>query len=355
MQKISSYLLALFLICIGFIYSSCSFFTTDTPIKITKKPQQKSVLSLKDTEINHLLKNNPKKLGSLSIGHPYAGALFNPVQMPEGQRWKLIDPNESWGTQETIDFVIASINKVYEQYPGASPIEIGDISVRNGGSFGSHKSHQAGRDVDFGWYYKNINGHWWKRATKNNLDLARTWALIRALFEESDVELILIDRSIQKLLYQYAMGIGEDPKWLKTVFQYPVTNRGQGIIRHAKGHATHMHVRFYNLQAQEMGRRTYPYLVKNNIIKLPQTYVYHRVRNGETLGHLASRYRTTVATIKQVNGLKTNLIRVGHKYKIPQKGGIKIATEPIEIPPRNIPPSMAASEKASPPITLLRK
>ena len=49
--------------------------------------------------------------------------------------------------------------------------------------------------------------------------------------------------------------------------------------------------------------------------------VYHKVKSGETLGAIASRYHTTVANIKQWNGLKSNTIRVNQKLKIYTKGG----------------------------------
>ncbi|HOJ31642.1 MAG TPA: LysM peptidoglycan-binding domain-containing protein [bacterium] len=38
---------------------------------------------------------------------------------------------------------------------------------------------------------------------------------------------------------------------------------------------------------------------------------YHTVKKGETLSKIASKYRTTVASIKRLNGLKTNTIKPG--------------------------------------------
>ncbi len=46
-------------------------------------------------------------------------------------------------------------------------------------------------------------------------------------------------------------------------------------------------------------------------------WVRHRIREGETLGHLAQRYGTTVAVLKQVNGIRGHLIRTGHSLIIP--------------------------------------
>lgn len=47
-------------------------------------------------------------------------------------------------------------------------------------------------------------------------------------------------------------------------------------------------------------------------------YAYHRVRRGETLSHIAERYRTSVRAIAKANGIvQKDYIRVGQKLKIP--------------------------------------
>jgi len=44
---------------------------------------------------------------------------------------------------------------------------------------------------------------------------------------------------------------------------------------------------------------------------------YHLVRPGDTLGGIARYYSTTIAAIKQANGLTSNTIVVGQRLKIP--------------------------------------
>lgn len=46
-------------------------------------------------------------------------------------------------------------------------------------------------------------------------------------------------------------------------------------------------------------------------------WVRHRITNGETLGTIASRYRTTVALIKSVNSIRGHTIRAGASIVIP--------------------------------------
>jgi len=314
--------------------------TTLTPDKIPLyDPDFRPFADMNDKQIANALNKDPASLGSMSLGYTNSGALFNGVQMPDGPRWIIMNKSETWGTQETVGFIIASINKVHEQFPtGTLPIRIGDISDRDGGRLDRHVSHQAGRDADLSWYYKaESNCGWWTVGTKANMDMPRTWALIRAFFTETDVELILIDRKIQVLLYNYAKSIGEDRDWLNRVFQYPNKNGG-AIIRHARGHATHVHVRFYNRNAQEMGRRAYKIMVKRKLIKPPTYYIYHKVRKGQTLGHLAKRYGTSVKSIMRANGLRSTRIRAGRKYRIPKRGGVKPAPGVAHIPPRRMPP-----------------
>ncbi len=43
----------------------------------------------------------------------------------------------------------------------------------------------------------------------------------------------------------------------------------------------------------------------------------HIVRKGDTLSKIAQRYGTTVKTLKQTNGLKNDVIKVGQKLKLP--------------------------------------
>jgi len=56
-----------------------------------------------------------------------------------------------------------------------------------------------------------------------------------------------------------------------------------------------------------------------------RAYTYHIVRDGETLSHIALRYRTTVRRIATVNRIHRDRIRVGQKLKIPLRGTRELA------------------------------
>lgn len=257
--------------------------------------------------------------------------------MPEDPAWKFVDPARAYGTRETCEFLAHAIHKVNQELPGGHPLYIGHISAKTGGHLNPHKSHQAGRDVDISFYYQGEDSaRWYKRGTKDNLDLPRTWAFVRALISETDVEMILIDHSIQKLLYDYAQSIGEDQAWLDDVF-HGQAGKHRALVLHAPGHATHIHIRFYNPIAQEAARRLYPKLIASGKINPPAQYVSYVAKKGDTLIKLAKRFNTTVKAIKQANGIRGTLIRAKVTYKIPKQTGVSLPPRP-RIPERRVPP-----------------
>ncbi len=291
---------------------------------------------LSDSDLAARLRTDIGALGPMSIGRAHGGVLVAGVRMPEGKNWQLVNPGLAWGTKETVEALAHAIDVVAERFPNTPRAFIGDISARNGGHLHPHVSHQSGRDVDLGYYL--TEGHrWYATAHGTNLDRARTWHLVRTLISDSDIDLILVDRQIQRILKAYALEIGEDPAWLDQVFQ--VGGKSQRpLIFHAQGHATHLHVRFYSPIAQELGRRAYRSLVARRIVAPPTLYITHTVKPGETLSHLALRYKVTTDAIKKANALTKDVLRVNKPYKIPQTGGIAMPSR-VVVPPRRVPPS----------------
>ena len=275
-------------------------------------------------------------LGPLSIGTPDAGLLVNPMPMPSGPYWKVRNPLEAFGTAETIGYLVTAIEAVEARFPGSPRVVIGDLSRPDGGRLNRHRSHQAGRDVDLGFYYARGEAGDFQLARQKDLDLARTWALVRALVTETDVDRIFVDRSLIAVLYAYARDEEKENRdWLNDVFGRLGEGR-KGIIQHERRHKNHLHVRFFNPRAQEYGRIVYPTLVEEGAVPPPR--VKHRVRSGETLGQLAARYGTTTTAIRQANGLRTTRLRAGRSYVIPIRR-VPADPGPIVIPPRRLPPT----------------
>jgi penicillin-insensitive murein endopeptidase len=195
-------------------------------------------------------------------------------------------------------------------------------------------SHQSGRDADVGYYYVG-GARWYRRADAKNLDRERTWALVRAFVTDTDVELVLMDRGVQRLVRSFAVQAGEDEAWVNGIF-----DGAQGLrplVRHAKGHATHVHVRFYNPVAQETGRRAYALLLKHKLVTAPTASFKYVAKKGDTVGAIAKKFGTTAKAIERQNGLKKSLIRAGAVYRIPRQGGVRPPKGPTFVPPRRLP------------------
>jgi penicillin-insensitive murein endopeptidase len=226
------------------------------------------------------------------------------------------------------------------------------ISIeRHGGRFPPHKSHQSGRDADVYYYLKERGKRWYVPATAENLDRARTWALVRAVITETDVEYLLIDRAVQVLLEEYALGIGEDPGWVRDLFHDSENRRA--LIRHIPGHTGHVHLRFFNPIAQQRGRQSYDRLVAQGHIKLPFQRITHTVASGDTLSELAQRYHTTVEQLSSANQLEGTKIRVGQRLVVQQRRQLRGARDPVVVPPRRLPPNGTQRDDALATRTLL--
>ncbi len=286
-------------------------------------------------EIARLVRTDLASLGSMSFGSATRGGLLNAVRMPEDDRWKMVDLVNNWGTAETIRYLVTAIHAVHEQFPDTHPLFIGDISAQRGGYLRPHISHQAGRDVDISYFYTHTPS-WYARVTPANLDKRRTWAFIRALITQTDVHYIFIDRRVQSWLRSYAESIGEDEQWLESVFHG--SKNQPPIILHEPGHATHLHIRFYNPIAEETARRAYPALLAQRKLLPSKYHVPYKAKRGDTLLGLAKRYRTTVTALMQANGLKTKALRADKTYLIPREGPAGPA-EPTPVPPRRLPPA----------------
>jgi len=292
---------------------------------------------LSDEEFAARVKSAPESLGSMSVGRPSAGRLLNAVRLEEGPGLTVVAPGSAWATEETARALDRVLAVVAARHPGTPRLPVGDVSARPGGPLAPHLSHQSGRDVDIGYYHRD-GVRWYRRATPENLDLDRQWTLSRALVTETDVEMILMDATLLRALREHAASRGESAEWLELLF------RGRGglppLFRHAPGHATHVHVRFYSPVAQETGRRAFPTLIALGKIPVGPVFVTHVARKGDTLERIARRYGTTVRAIRRANGLGSTLIQAKKSYRIPLRRSAPpgVVAGPVRIPPRRLPP-----------------
>ncbi|HWB75581.1 MAG TPA: penicillin-insensitive murein endopeptidase [Nannocystaceae bacterium] len=187
-------------------------------------------------------------VASESIGFPSGGSLAGAVPMVEGKGRRILAiPWKTWGTASTI----ALLDRVLDRWAArgdVQPILVGNISNRTGGKLEPHSTHQSGRDVDLGYPQKLAAGAElnWQEMNDRNLDAAETWELLKMLVDTRAVEEIYIDRTLQKLLYDYAVESGVVKKSaLARWMEYPrPTGQSGTVIKHVPGHTDHLHVRF---------------------------------------------------------------------------------------------------------------
>ncbi len=165
----------------------------------------------------------------VSVGSPNAGRLLRGVSMPTDPAWKLVrSPERTYGTAATVGNLAAALSAYARRFPGAPPVELGDISARRGGKISGHSSHQSGRDADIMLVQATDD------SGARRHDPQRNWFIVKTLIDQGSVQAIYLNASEQGWLKDAAVAdVGTDAA--AEYFQR---------IRHERGHDVHMHVRF---------------------------------------------------------------------------------------------------------------
>jgi LysM repeat protein len=252
--------------------------------------------------------------------------------MPQDDAWVCQRPELAFGTQETVDALASAFRAVHKQFPDSAPARLSHIGLPDGGYLRPHRSHQSGRDADIGFFYKGDVGVPRSGRRDKLMDPARNWSLIKALVTQTDVQVILTDRSIQKVLKTYALANGEDKAWVESLF----SGGRHALIQHARRHKDHFHVRFYSPRSQELGRRVQPLLAQ----RPEQNLLLYKVRRGDTLGSIARKTNSAIKLIQAANKMRgRTFLRLGQQLRVPLRGPCTRCPLPpaVVIPPRRLP------------------
>jgi murein endopeptidase len=179
--------------------------------------------------------------GGYAIGAPNSGRLAGGVQLPDSEMYKLRRPENAYGTSHAVKVVLESIARYTRDAKPDMPLEIGDMSKLGGGRLRPHSSHRTGRDIDI-------------RLPKvgDEIDWRAAWILVRSFIASGEVTYIFLDYSQQRQLHRAAKAAGATDKELEAAIQYPRGSRtNNGIVRHAKGHTVHIHVRVKCAEAND--------------------------------------------------------------------------------------------------------
>lgn len=251
----------------------------------------------------------------MSVGSPAGGWLVNGIQLP-AEPGIQIRVNRNYGTRETIEAIRAAARKVRNLYPQTQDIIVGDISTKTGGHLPPHKSHQSGRDADISYYHSGPTSKRFVDVSRSNLDVPRTWAFIEGLLASGQVEYLFIDWRVQKLLYAYARDFAkEPPERLARLFQHPRgRNTRVGVIRHARGHRNHMHVRFFSPEAVAAVRTYFEVTGQSPVRTVPR---FHKVRRGDSLWKIAQKYKVSIKQLARWNHIRRNaVLPLGHRLRV---------------------------------------
>lgn len=184
--------------------------------------------------------------GSTSVGP----ALVHAVQIPRSRDYDLRCPLNAHASSFTAHHLLNAIARLRVRYRGQ--LIIGDLSRQDGGSYGPHKSHQSGRDVDVwlphraGSYHEDpacsACGTLWCRPDPAEVDWAATWELVRVLADTDAVRNIFLDRSLHPELRAAARTAGADEETIARTIQ--PRSGAPALVTHIANHTKHIHVRF---------------------------------------------------------------------------------------------------------------
>lgn len=179
-----------------------------------------------------------------SPGRPTAGTLEHGVHLGHGPGYRLRFPKNAYGVESVNKTLRACARRVKDAFPGTHDILIGDLSRPGGGRFPPHESHQSGRDADVGYYLaSNEQNRTMHRVKPHEVDLAKTWALVRCHITSDKVVRVYMDRKIQIAMIDWLRKKkAVDDGRIQRLFE--VEGGDEALIRHAKDHDTHFHVRF---------------------------------------------------------------------------------------------------------------
>lgn len=192
-----------------------------------------------------------------AVGSPSNGMLVAPVELPrQGAHYQFYRPTERrYGVPELVGAVSRAAARIDGRFPG-TVLLVGDLSAREGGFIGGHRSHRTGVDVDFAFFTTDLGGRRRPghpltpfdrfgvavRAGKPaRFDVPRNWELVEALLsdEEAAVQWIFVSDGLKALLLEWALAGNRDTEIVQRA----------ALVLHQPGdsapHDDHFHVRVF--------------------------------------------------------------------------------------------------------------
>lgn len=167
----------------------------------------------------------------LSVGLPHAGHLVGGVPLPKTELYNLTYSGIAYGSRHAVQQVVRAVSHFRHTTKWRGQLTITSMSLRNGGYFPPHRSHQTGRDVDIRMPLTDGSG---KRGTPDEIDWEATWDLVASFLRTRQTERIFLSQHLHVRLEQAARKRGASESELAAIGT---------IVRHSDGHDAHIHVR----------------------------------------------------------------------------------------------------------------
>lgn len=159
---------------------------------------------------------------SKALGMPWSGGLRDGVQLPDsGPGFRFVRYGQ-WATGRMVGG-IEYIGRML-QAAGAPPMEVGDMSYKNGGPIRRHRSHQNGKDVDI--FFIGGSG--------SGFNTAANWTLLRSALDNPHMQVtnVFISNGREAQLLRHGRKIGD-----------PMAARAASVMSYEPGHHDHFHIR----------------------------------------------------------------------------------------------------------------
>lgn len=189
----------------------------------------------------------PTKGASTSVGSPSNGRVEGAWKFEDTEHARVMPVRHkerclSWGTKRLVQAVQRASKRVATEHSGGFPLGVGNIGRAKGGPIRDYsQSHQAGRDVDLAFYLEGKAADDLVKVEDDlkGLDVARTWALARALLEDSsiDVKWMFVSPAIKRALLDEAA---------RTNAPAPIVKQAREVLHQpsdAPAHDDHLHLR----------------------------------------------------------------------------------------------------------------
>jgi len=122
-----------------------------------------------------------------------------------------------------------------------------------------------------------------------------------------EFEMVSVDRQLELSALDHALGLQKGTlQELNPVLRRGATPEGTYLLNVPPGTASALTAKLDEIPSR---------------VAFRETYLVHRVRRGETVGRIASRYGTSVSAIARANNMRNvNRIKPGRKLRIPRTG-----------------------------------